>query len=358
MEEKETTEKGVFQVDMSKYVKEVIEEFPEVILKSLPSPHNEHLFTVRDAEGCGALPEEQALKFHRTTAQLLRDIQTSVYFLTTRVKAPNEDDWVKLKQVLQYLKGMAGLKLQIMVNNLSHTKWFVDGAHMVHWDCKGQTGAGMMLAIPGSRRSTQRVLPRLSWWRWTMQWGISFGAYTSCKPRGMSLHMRSYTQDNKSAILLEANGKISSSKRTNIKATYFFITDKVDQGEVKIEHLPTEQKWIDVNTKLKQGTPFRVDRSYIMNCAVDLKDDTVTKEIDSMSTPTKHKRDPTMSKTRQSKGPPSMTRWQECVGSHTYYDSRGTACGRVELMKRIMDSVRRAAHRVTRSLLINNLRLQ
>ena len=46
------------------------------------------------------LPEEQAVTFHRVTAQLLfvsqqarRDIQTEVAFLTTRVKEPDEDDW-------------------------------------------------------------------------------------------------------------------------------------------------------------------------------------------------------------------------------------------------------------------------
>ncbi len=58
------------------------------------------------------LPEDQALIFHHTVAQLLflsartrRDIQTPVAFLTTRVKSPDEDDWGKLKHVLRYLKG-------------------------------------------------------------------------------------------------------------------------------------------------------------------------------------------------------------------------------------------------------------
>jgi hypothetical protein len=58
---------------------------------------------------------------------------------------PDKDDWGKLKRVLQYLKGTQGLKLRITVANLLHTNWFVDGVHMVHWDCMGQTGAGMML---------------------------------------------------------------------------------------------------------------------------------------------------------------------------------------------------------------------
>lgn len=40
---------------------------------------------------------------------------------------------------------MKSLQLRLMVNNLSHTKWFVDAAHTVHNDCRGQRGAGMIL---------------------------------------------------------------------------------------------------------------------------------------------------------------------------------------------------------------------
>ena len=59
-------------------------------------------------------------------------------------------------------------------------------------------------------------------------------------------------QDNKSSMLLEVNGKILSSKRAkDIKSKYFFVTDKVAKGEVVIEHKPTKEMWIDVNTKPK-----------------------------------------------------------------------------------------------------------
>lgn len=44
-------------------------------------------------------------------------------------------------------------------------------------------------------------------------------------------------QENKSTILLQMNGKFSSSKRTkHIKMKYFFVKDKVDNSEIKIEH--------------------------------------------------------------------------------------------------------------------------
>ena len=74
-------------------------------------------------------------------ARARRDIQTAVAFLTTWVKNPAEDDWGKLKRVLKYLNGTKYLKLNLSVDNLGMLKWFVDGSHNVHWDCKGHGGA-------------------------------------------------------------------------------------------------------------------------------------------------------------------------------------------------------------------------
>jgi hypothetical protein len=80
-------------------------------------------------------------------------------------------------------------------------------------------------------------------------------------------------QDNMSAILLETNGRASSSKRTkHIKVKYFFVKDKVDQGEITIEHCPTEQMWTDINTKPKQGLVFRAFRGHVMGIPADYKD--------------------------------------------------------------------------------------
>jgi hypothetical protein len=48
-------------------------------------------------------------------------------------------------------------------------------------------------------------------------------------------------QDNKSAILLETNGKKSSGKRTRaLNIRYFFITDQVEKGNAQIEHCGTD----------------------------------------------------------------------------------------------------------------------
>ena len=94
---------GVLSISMIKYIDQILEDFPELIEKSLQTPHTDNLFKVRAEEEATFLAEEQAQQFHRAVAQLLflscrmrRDIQTAVAFLTTRVKRPGTDDWGKI----------------------------------------------------------------------------------------------------------------------------------------------------------------------------------------------------------------------------------------------------------------------
>jgi hypothetical protein len=86
---------GALEVSMFKYLKGVIDEFPEVITGRAATPAHDKLFEIRDEKEARKLSEEQSLAFHHTVAQLLfmatrsrRDIQTAVAFLTSRVRSP------------------------------------------------------------------------------------------------------------------------------------------------------------------------------------------------------------------------------------------------------------------------------
>eukprot|EP00804_Cyclotella_cryptica_P030533 CCRYP_020167-RC/>CCRYP_020167-RC protein AED:0.22 eAED:0.15 QI:0/-1/0/1/-1/0/1/0/594 len=295
------TEPGVFQVDMSHYVKEILDGFCEEVTKTSATPHSDSLFTIKADDEAVYLPEEQAMQFHRTTAQLLflstrarKDIQTAVSFLTTRVKRPDEDDWKKIRKVLEYLNGTIDLKLRVEVKDLRVMRWYVDAAHMVHWDCKGQTGAAMTMGRGAvlsyswkqkvnTKSSTETELVGVDDAISNILWSLYFLQEQGCGTEHAIIY-----QDNKSAILLESNGKFSSGKRTkHIKAKYFFVTDKVADGDVVIKHTPTETMWADMNTKPKQGRAFRIDRSYMMNCPEDLdQDNSARNEKEVMSTST------------------------------------------------------------------------
>ena len=72
-------------------------------------------------------------------------------------------------------------------------------------------------------------------------------------------------QDNKSAILLEKNGKMSSGKRTkHVDVRHFFIADRVAKGEVKIEWCPTGEMVGDCAAKPLQGALFKRFRDLVM----------------------------------------------------------------------------------------------
>jgi hypothetical protein len=107
-------------------------------------PTCDHLF--KEREDVRKLNEELVDVFHHTVYQLLftanrarRDIQTAVSFLTTRVKAPDKDDWGKLVRVLKYINGTRYMKLILSADEMNFTvHWYVDGSHQIHEDCRGQ----------------------------------------------------------------------------------------------------------------------------------------------------------------------------------------------------------------------------
>ena len=72
-------------------------------------------------------------------------------------------------------------------------------------------------------------------------------------------------QDNTSAISMETNGKLSSSKRTkHINIRYFFIQDRVANGEIALKYCPTDQMLADYFTKPLQGAKFIQFRDMIL----------------------------------------------------------------------------------------------
>ena len=98
------------------------------------------------------------------------------------------------------------------------------------------------------------VMPMIVWTRYFLE------------AQGYEVQDSKIYQDNKSAMLLEKNGKGSSSKRTrHINIRYFFVTDQARAKQISIEHCPTENMVADFLTKPLQGSQFRKFRNKIMN---------------------------------------------------------------------------------------------
>jgi len=89
-------------------------------------------------------------------------------------------------------------------------------------------------------------------------------------------------QENQSAILLERNGKKSSTKRTrHLDVRYYFVTDNIKNKKLKVQYCPTEKMWGDMHTKPLQGTLFRTMREWHLNCVLDDFEDPMNAETGS-----------------------------------------------------------------------------
>ena len=83
--------------------------------------------------------------------------------------------------------------------------------------------------------------------------------------QGYTIDKNILYQDNKSTILLEENGKRSSSKRTRaLNIRYFFLTDQIEKGNLNIVYCPTGEMIADFMSKPLQGKLFEKFRDEIL----------------------------------------------------------------------------------------------
>ena len=87
---------GQVSISMIKYLIKLLGDFIENVTKFSVTPSADYLSKIREDEEVKNLPEESAIIFYHTVAQLLflsqrarRDTQLPVSFLTKRVKSPD-----------------------------------------------------------------------------------------------------------------------------------------------------------------------------------------------------------------------------------------------------------------------------
>ena len=154
-------------------------------------------------------------------------------------------------------------------------KWYIDGSFATHNDIKSQTGINLIIGkgtIYGgslklklnSKGSTEAELISISdkinqvlWTKYFLEW------------QGYKMNSIIIYQDNEVSILKQ-NGKRSSRKGTvHISIPYFFITDKVQNGEIDNKYIPTGKMIADYFTKLLQGNLFQKMRNQIQGINVN-----------------------------------------------------------------------------------------
>jgi hypothetical protein len=199
------------------------------------------------------------------------DIQQAILVLCTRVKDPNQADWEKLMRVMKYLNGTKNEYLTLSADDLRVVKWYVDASFAVHPDFKSHTGTVMTLGKGAmqsiTRKQKMNVRSSMEGELVAVDDAATMILWTKLflEAQGYDVDKNIVYQDNKSAILLETNGKKSLGKRMRaLNIQYFFITNQVEKGNAQIEHCRTDNMVGDLFTKPLQGKKFLQIRDNIL----------------------------------------------------------------------------------------------
>ena len=95
---------------------------------------------------------EVAACFHKVVAKMLYlskrarpDTSLSVAILTTRVRAPDTDDWGKLSHLMDYLRANKDQPLVLGGENEGLLMWYMDASFAVHPNMRSHAGGGQTM---------------------------------------------------------------------------------------------------------------------------------------------------------------------------------------------------------------------
>ena len=144
----ELTDDHKVKIRMDDYISECIDAFQDVdeeLTRKAATPAKHNLFDVDDSEI--PLDDIRADVFHHIVGKLLYvskrariNIDLAVSFLCMRVAKSNQQDWMKLKRLLTYLRNTLGLPRVIGAHRLDILFTWVDASFATHMDMRGHTG--------------------------------------------------------------------------------------------------------------------------------------------------------------------------------------------------------------------------
>ena len=191
------------------------------------------------------------------------DILAPTNFLSTRSTKCTTQDMSKLKRVLMYLHASPEEGLILSCAEGMKVSAYIDASFGVHADMKSHTGVVISLGEGSvysaskkqglmTKSSTEAELVAVSDGLPQVVWTREF-----LESQGYIMEPAVLYQDNMSTMALIDKGRSTSSRTRHIAIRYFFVKDRVDAGELKVVHMPTEMMRADILTKPLQGEHFR-----------------------------------------------------------------------------------------------------
>ena len=243
------------------------------------SPALENLFVVNADSVPVSQPDQDW--FRSNVAKLLYlgkrsrpEILTATSFLATRAAKADEDDLGKLRRVLRYIRDSPnrGIRLSPGAHGV-HVRAYVDAAYGVHMDGKSHTGVSIVLGESGPifvRSTKQPIVAKSS---------TESELIATSDSANQIFHVRNFIiaqghgdqpatifQDNLSCMALIEKGKSTSMRSRHIQIRYFWVKERVDNGEAVITHMRSEAMGpANALTKPLVGSQFLEERRQLTN---------------------------------------------------------------------------------------------
>ena len=264
--------KGKTRVTMFAYIDELINYAGFTGVKT--SPARDDLFECDTRSPL--LDKEKSKEFHTIVAKLLYlvkrarpDMAVVVAYLCTRVKTPTDEDWAKLKRLMQYLDATRELEMVLEPEGEMRLEAFIDAAFGCHVDGKSHTG--MVMYVGGcfvmakstkqklvTRHSTESELVALTDMVYEVQNVQDFMQEQGYPVGAPILH-----QDNTSTIHLATKGG-GNFRTKHLRARTNYIREQVSDGHLAIAYCPTGRMIADVLTKPLRGILLRVMTAWLL----------------------------------------------------------------------------------------------
>jgi hypothetical protein len=184
------------------------------------------------------------------------DLAYSVGALSKHASAPGETHWTALKRVYRYLRGTVNTRLTYRGGSETHPLAYVDAdwasdtndrrsitgyvflmsSGAVSWSSKKQTSVA--LSSTEAEYMAAAAATKEAIWLKTFISELNFS-----ETHPITLHI-----DNQSAILLAKNSMFHE-RTKHIAIRYHFIREKLEEGEISVEYVPTNEQVADVLTK-------------------------------------------------------------------------------------------------------------
>jgi hypothetical protein len=229
------------------------------------TPSTEDLFQIDEMSPRLSKPEAEKFQSEVASAnyiakRIIPECLTITSFLMTRVQSSTEQDMQKFQRLINYVNStkdiiplclkMSPGPLEIVAN--------IDSSHASHGDNRGHTGVFITLGKGAIQAiSTKQSINTKS------SAESLFAASDGATPAINVLNIVSIAvqqliieQDNQSALAMIANERAAGPTSRHINIRYFWLNDRLAQGEISMRYMPTEEMTADLLTKHKDGNSF------------------------------------------------------------------------------------------------------